>query len=157
MSGADQVTAFSIAIITDTHIRPEKGYRHTVYPSGLLANGRSRHVVSQINQLAPDLVIHLGDVVHPIPVLSAHETSVQIARDLYQALKSELHVVPGNHDVGDKPNTWVPAPMVTENSHEIFEKNWGKSFFSFDFLACHLILFNSPVLNTGFPLEVEQR
>ena len=149
--------AFSFAVMADSHIRLEKGYHHTVYPSGLLANGRSRHVVKQINQLAPDLVIHLGDVVHPIQALSEHETSVQIARDLYQHLKSKLYIVPGNHDVGDKPKTWVPAPMVHEKSHETFEKHWGRSYLSFDHQACHFILLSSAVLNSGLRLETDQR
>ena len=148
---------FTFVVLSDAHIRLEKGYRHTVYPSGQLANGRNRYVVDKINQLAPDWVIHLGDVVHPIPALAAHETAVQIARDLYQRLKSRLYVVPGNHDVGDKPNTWVPAPVVSEKHHEVFEKYWGKSYSSFDHRDCHFVLINSPVLNSGLRQEKDQR
>jgi 3',5'-cyclic AMP phosphodiesterase CpdA len=149
--------AFSFVVMSDSHIRLEKGYRHTVYPSGQLANGRSRYVVDKINQLIPDFVVHLGDVVHPIPALAVHEAAVQIARDLYRRLKSRLYVVPGNHDVGDKPNAWVPAPAVDQENHEVFEKHWGRSYLSFDRRDCHFVLFNSPVLNSGLQREKDQR
>lgn len=121
---------FNFVVLADSHIRLEEGNRHAFYPSDQLANARNRYVVQKINQLAPGLVVHLGDVVHPIPSLPTHETAVQMAHDLYQHLESSLYVTPGNHDVGDKPNAWVPAPGVNEQSHEVFEKYWGQSYSS---------------------------
>ena len=151
---------FTFAVLTDSHVRLEKGGRHDFYPSDQFANARNRYVVQKIKQLAPDLVIHLGDIVHPIPALPTHETAVQVARDLYQDL-SKLYVAPGNHDVGDKPNAWVPAPGVDEKSHEIFERYWGPSYLSFDYpddhQGCHFVLINSLVLNSGLRREKDQR
>ncbi len=147
---------FTFVVVSDTHIR-EKDDPHTFYPSDQLANGRNRYVVEEITQLAPDLIIHLGDVVHPIPALPAYENTVQIAYDMYRGLESKLYVAPGNHDVGDKPNAWVPAPTLDEKSHETFEKYWNKSYSSFDHQDCHFVLINSPVLNTGLAQEKEQR
>ena len=148
---------FNFVVLADSHIRLEEGDRHAFYPSDQLANARNRYVVQKINQLAPDLVVHLGDVIHPIPALPTHETAVQMAHDLYQRLESRLYVTPGNHDVGDKPNAWVPAPGVNEQSHEVFEKYWGQSYSSFDYQDCHFVLINSPLLNSGLEREKDQR
>jgi len=123
---------FKFVVIADSHVRPEEGSREDYYPSDKFANARNRYAVQLINKLGPDFVIHLGDVPHPIPALPTHEAAVQVARRIYQRLSPKLYVLPGNHDVGGKPNSWVPAPAVIEDSHEIFERYWGKSYFSFD-------------------------
>jgi hypothetical protein len=152
-----EVKTFTFAVLADSHVRLEKGGRHDFYPSDQFANARNRYVVQKINQLAPDLVVHLGDVVHPIPSLPTHETAVQIAHDLYQCLESKLYVAPGNHDVGDKPNAWAPAPEVNEKNHDIFARYWGQSYSSFDHQDCHFVLINSPALNSGLRPEKDQR
>jgi len=149
---------FIIAVLADSHIRiEEKGDGYDFYPSNQFANARSQFIIQKINQFNPELVFHLGDIIYPIPALPTHEDVVQKAYDMFTKLTSKLSVVPGNHDIGDKPNAWVPAPAVTENSHTIFEKYWGKTYSSFDYENCHFILINSPVLNSGFQLETEQK
>ncbi|MFX0199052.1 MAG: metallophosphoesterase family protein [Candidatus Hodarchaeota archaeon] len=148
---------FTFAVLADSHIRLQMGNGYDVYPSNQFANARNRYVVDKINQFNPEFVIHLGDVVYPIPALPTHENAVQLAQNLYQHLKGKFYVVPGNHDIGDKVNAWVPAPAVTEESHKIFEKYWGRSFLSFNYEDCHFVLINSPVLNSGFQLEKEQK
>jgi len=151
------MSTFTFAVLSDTHIRLENGSRHTVYPSDRLANGRNRYVVKEIVQLAPDLVIHLGDVVHPIPALPVHENAVQIARDMYQCLDGKLYVVPGNHDIGDKAKAWVPAPELDGQSYRVFESYWNSTYLSFDHQGCHFVLINSSVLNSGLVQEKEQQ
>jgi len=149
---------FTFAVFADSHIRLESGSNgYDFYPSNAFANARSRYIVQKVNQFDPNLAIHLGDVIYPIPALSPHETAVKMAHDLYSQIKSPLYVVPGNHDIGDKPNAWVPAPAVTEDSHKIFEKYWGKSYASFDHEAIHFVLINTPIFNSGVSLEKEQR
>jgi len=149
--------AFTFAVLADSHIRLQTGNDYDFYPSNQIANARNYYVVAKINQLNPEFVIHLGDVVYPIPELQTYENAVQLAQNLYQRLKSKYYVVPGNHDVGDKANAWVPAPAVTEESHKIFEKYWGKNFSSFNYEDCHFVLINSQVLNSGLQLENEQK
>ncbi|MFQ5399541.1 MAG: metallophosphoesterase family protein [Anaerolineae bacterium] len=148
---------FTFIVVTDAHIRLDTDSQSGDYPSNQAANGRNRRVVQQINQLKPDLVIHLGDFVHPIPALPAFEPAMQTAYALYQDLDADLHVLPGNHDIGDKPDAWVPAPAVTEESHTVFERTWGLAHASFDHKGCHFILLNTPILNSGLPREVRQR
>ena len=149
--------AFTFAVLADSHIRLQTVNGYDFYPSNQIANARNCYVVAKINQLNPEFVIHLGDVIYPIPALPTNENAVQLAQNLFQRLKSKFYVVPGNHDVGDKVNAWVPAPAVTEESHKIFEKYWGRSFLSFNYEDCHFVLINSPVLNSGLQLEKEQK
>jgi calcineurin-like phosphoesterase family protein len=148
---------FVFALVADSHVRLEEGRDgYDFYPSNRFTNGRSRFAVSRLNQVGPDFVVHLGDVVYPIPALDSHETAVRTAFDLYGDLDCRLFVVPGNHDVGDKPNSRVPAPGVSESSHVVFEKYWGRAFQSFDHGGAHFVLVNSPVLNSGLEMEREQ-
>jgi predicted phosphodiesterase len=150
-------TSFTFAIVTDSHIRPESESSHGDYPSNRLANGRNRFVIEQLNQLAPDLVIHLGDFVHPIPGMPAFQPANQLARQMFAELDAPLRAIPGNHDIGDKVNAWVPAPAVTEISHQAFERFWGPTYSAFDHHGRHFVLINAPVLNSGLALEAEQR
>jgi len=148
---------FQFAVIADSHIRPPSGEAEGGYPSNRHAAARNRHVVDYINRLAPDFVIHLGDIVHPIPALPNHADAVALARDIYAGLSADLHVLPGNHDIGDKPNAWMPAPVVDATSHGIFEKHWGAPYQSFDHRDCHFVLLDTPVLNSGLPQEQKQK
>jgi predicted phosphodiesterase len=151
-------STFSFAVMADSHIRlPKKSSGPDDYPSNQFFNARNHYVVKKINQFAPDFVVHLGDITHLIPALPDFENAMLMAKDIYRDLDSRMYVLPGNHDVGDKPNAWVPAPAVTEGSHEIFEAIWGRSYQSFDHGDCHFVLFNSLVLNSDLQRERDQR
>ena len=47
--------------------------------------------------------------------------AVEQLKLLARELDAKLYVIPGNHDVGDKPVAWMPAGTVTTefvNQHE---------------------------------------
>ena len=58
---------FTIAVIADTHMNQEEYGSTSPYETNRVANARTRHVVQELNRLGPELVIHLGDLVHPVP------------------------------------------------------------------------------------------
>ena len=70
---------------------------------------RTRCVVAQLNALEPDFVIHLGDMVHPVPSQAGYAAAARRFHALFEALQMPLHLDSGNHDVGDKPIAWTPA------------------------------------------------
>ena len=148
---------FHIAVISDTHIRHEKDKSDHCYPSDQYANRKNRFIIGQINKLAPDLVIHLGDIQHPIPALPTHEATVITAQTLFRQLNCKMVVVPGNHDVGDKPHAFAASPIVSRQTHMIFNKYWGPSYHAFDFCNCHFVVVNSSILNSGIALERTQQ
>ena len=149
---------FSLAVVTDSHVRLETDDPQNLYPSDKYANDKNRYVVDQINKMDPDLVIHLGDIPHTIPSSENHDQVMRNAHSIYRGgIKSEFHVVGGNHDIGNKPNAFTSSPSIDERSHEVFEKYWGATYSSFDYEDCHFLLLNSSVLNSGLALEAEQR
>ncbi len=148
---------FQFAVIADSHIRLPDSSEEGGYASNRLTIERAEYVVCCLNQLQPDFVVHLGDLVHPIPQLSNHEEAVQKARAIFSQINAKFYTLPGNHDIGDKPNAWLPAPVVTEDSHHIFAKRWGPLYQSFSAKSCHFICLDTLVLNSGFKREQEQR
>lgn len=95
---------FQFAVIADSHIRLPNASAEGGYASNRLTIERAEYVVNCLNQLQPDFVIHLGDLVHPIPQLSNHEEAAQKARAIFSKIEAKFVTLPGNHDIGDKPN-----------------------------------------------------
>ena len=150
--------SFKVVVITDSHVRLETADPQNIYPSDNLANAKNRYAVKRINELNPDLVIHLGDITHTIPDADYHEKVMRNALETYKKrLKSPFHIAPGNHDIGDKPHAFAASPTVDEKSHEVFERVFGDTYSSFDFKGCHFVLLSSPVFNSGLAIEKKQR
>ncbi len=148
---------FCFAVIADSHFRVEGDDPQASHPSDAGHNDRNRRAVAQLVAARPDHVVHLGDVPHPVPGLAAHHTALALARQTYAALGSvPLTVVPGNHDVGDKPRPWANAPGVALDKHQVFTQAWGAPYGSFDHKGVHFVWLDTPILNTGTALEMDQ-
>ncbi|MEQ1565588.1 MAG: metallophosphoesterase [Myxococcota bacterium] len=145
-----------IAVIADSHFHPAGRPTQAAYPSDAEFNARNAAAVARVRAAAPDLVIHLGDVVHPIPGLPEHERALGVARQTYAELGVELLVVPGNHDVGDKLHPWAPAPSVSDAKHAVFRRWWGEPWWKVEFRGLTLVGLDSPLFNSGLPLEQAQ-
>jgi hypothetical protein len=148
---------FSFAVIADTHTRPEEGDLSSPWRVNELANDRCRYVTALLNHLRPAFVIHLGDVVHPVPALPTYGAAAQAALAIFADLDAEIRYIPGNHDVGDKPFKAMPAAKVTDDGVALYERYFGALFSAFDYSDCRFVLINSPVLNSGLSSEEEQR
>ncbi len=148
---------FQYAVISDTHIRLPDAVEEGGYASNREGVERAEYLVRCLNSLRLDFVVHLGDLVHPIPALDNHEAAVEKAQQIFSAVQAKFYALPGNHDIGDKPNAWLPAPVVEEHSHHVFTKYWGPLYQSFTIDPCHFICLDTPVLNSGFEREHEQR
>ena len=95
-------------------------------------------------------------MVNPVPELPS---LVDAAKEFHQPtakLEAPQHRMPGNHDIGDKPVTWMPAGMVNSNHIALYREHFGKDYYSFDFETCHFIILNSSLINSGDPAEAEQ-
>lgn len=148
---------FSFAVIADTHTRPEEGDSSSPWQVNALANDRCRYVTALLSQLQPAFVIHLGDVVHPVPALPTYADAAQAALAMFAGLDAEIRYIPGNHDVGDKPFKAMPAAAVTDDGIALYERYFGAPFSAFDHGDCRFVLINSPVLNSGLAGEETQR
>jgi len=148
---------FRFVVIADTHVNQEEGKTSSPFAVNALANARTRFVLEEVNRLAPPFVIHLGDIVHPVPELPSYAVAARRFKRLAEALKPPLHLVAGNHDMGDKPVAWMPAGNVTEEFVELYRKIFGRDYYAFDANGCHFVIVNAQIINSGFDCEREQR
>lgn len=147
----------TFAIIGDTHVKPESGDQSAPWKVNEAATARARWISREIERYRPDFIVHLGDLVHPVPELSTFGEAVDLTKRIFQPFHNRLHVIPGNHDIGDKPNRAMPAKMVRDEWIELHEKNFGPSYFSYDRDDCRFVFINDPVLNSKSPIEAKQR
>jgi 3',5'-cyclic AMP phosphodiesterase CpdA len=114
--------AFSFVQISDTHI----GFAKEANPDVM---GTARTAVERINAQAPDaaLVLHTGDVTH-----LSRASEFDAAAELLKGLKpTELHLVPGEHDVLDSAHTAFLDRYGAASR--------GKGYYSFDHQGVHFI------------------
>ena len=155
---------FTFAVIADTHVDREGFPSASPFPVNELSNARTRYCFEDVKRLqdelgdmTPEFAIHLGDVVHPIPALPAYVTAANDAHDIMDRLQIPMYLVPGNHDVGDKPMEYAPAGVVRNEYLTLWEEHFGAQYQSFDHGDCHFVTINTPVINSGLALEAEQR
>ncbi len=142
-------------VIADTHVRSDLADPGEFAANALLA-GRNRHAVQIIEAVEPEFVIHLGDVVHPVPGSPEHSEANDLALDAYRPLDVPVYFVPGNHDVGDKPYGWVDAPASSSAGYAAFTERFGPRYQSFTREGCRFVLIDTPILNSGRVAEAEQ-
>ena len=147
---------FDIALVSDTHVNEKEDFSTSPYPANGEANPRARYVFQQINQGNAQFCIHLGDMVNPVPELPSYVDAADNFHQLAAELTMPLHLMPGNHDIGDKPVTWMPAGMVNSEHISLYRKHFGSDYFSFNHENCHFVIINSPLINSGDPAEKEQ-
>lgn len=146
----------TFAVIADSHFHAPGGEAQAAYPSDASFNARNAVAVAVLVRAGPAFVVHLGDVPHPVPGLAAHADALTVARATYLPLQAPLYVVPGNHDVGDKPHPWAPAPSVSPEKHATFSSWWGPPWWCVERDGVRIIGVDTPVLNSGLGLEAEQ-
>ena len=136
-------------MLGDTHVEPHA----EPLPR---SNRRVRAIVAMINAHRPDLVIHLGDLVHPPPGLPGHAPAIAAVKEILAGLEAPLHVLPGNHDIGDKPSPWMPAKAVRADWLEAHNAAFGATPAIVDHGDISLLLLNAPLLNSGLAAEAVQ-
>ena len=151
-----ETSGFRFIVIADSHIRPPD-QEIDAYPSNALMVQRNEYVVELCNRVDAAFVVHLGDIVHPLPVEDTHSEAIDLAHGVYEKSRHAMHFVPGNHDVGDKPNAFVAVPAVADDNYPVYEEAWGPSFYSFDVEACHFVVVDAQLLNSGLEREGRQR
>ncbi len=155
---------FSFALIADTHVDRDNQPSSSPFPVNALANARTRYCVADINRLgremgpvAPRFAVHLGDLIHPVPSMPSYAAAADDFHRIVRDLDIPLHVIPGNHDVGDKPVDWAPAGVVRDDYLELWNQLFGAQYQAFEHGGIRFILINAQIINSGLDLETEQR
>ena len=156
---ADGSPLFTFVVVADTHVNEEERMSTSPYATNHLSNPRARHVFTEIAAMhpAPRFVVHLGDIVHPVPSLPAFHDAVVNFKAIASQLPVPLHVVPGNHDVGDKTVDWMPAEQVCDDYLATYREAFGADFHAFDEGGVRFVMLNSLLLNSGLADEARQR
>jgi predicted phosphodiesterase len=148
---------FCFAVIADSHLNPEGSPNTSPWRTNRLANDRNEFVVHELNRLQPAFVVHLGDIVHPLPAHPAYQPAANTAKRIFGQLTRPLYLLAGNHDIGDKPLDWMPADCVTEDSVRLFRETFGDDWGAFDHGGCRFVRLNSSLLNSNLAFEHEQK
>ena len=138
-----------LALMGDSHIEPDTDPMPR-------SNRRAAAIVARINAEPFDAVVHLGDVVHPLPSMPNAAAAWRSAETILQELRTSLHVVPGNHDIGDKSLDWLPAKAVRTEWARAFAQRFGSTCRALDRGPLRLLFLNAPLFNSGLQLEAEQ-
>lgn len=154
-----QEPLFSFVVVADTHVNESDNVSSSPFETNHLANERARFVFEDIAQMEPQpkFVIHLGDIVHPMPALPTFMQAVDQFKSISSQLRCPLHVLPGNHDVGDKRIDWMPADQICEPHLNAYRQAFGKDYYSVDLEGIRCVLINSLLINSGLDAEVEQK
>lgn len=148
---------FTFAVIADSHVNPSDTSSSSPWQVNSLANRRTARVVDELNRHDLAFVMHLGDMVHPVPSQQGYDTAADRFKTIFDELAAPLYVVPGNHDVGDKPIAWSPAQSVTEEFVARYRAHFGDSYYAFDHGSRHFVVLNAQLFNTGFASDLVQR
>lgn len=139
-----------IAVIADTHIEPE----HEGHVPR--SNRRARAAVGWIQALQPDLVLHLGDVVHPLPGLADQDAAFDAAGRIHAPVPVPMLVTPGNHDLGDKPNPAMPAAPARDAWAAGWVGRIGPLWQAHRIAGCRILLLCASLLGSGAASEEAQ-
>lgn len=150
---------FSFVVVADTHINEQDGVSASPYETNRLANDRARHVFQDIAAMDPPprFVVHLGDIVNPVPSLPTFHDAVARYREIAEPVSVPVHLVPGNHDVGDKCVDWMPAGQVCDSYLKTYRESFGNDYYAFDEGDLRFIVINSLLLNSGLADEARQK
>ncbi len=150
---------FSFAVVADTHVNEAEERSASPYETNARANGRARHALAEIATLepAPAFVVHLGDIVHPMPGLPVFGEAVRRFKEIAAPLRMPLHLVPGNHDVGDKAVDWMPADIVTSAYIAQYHDAFGEDYYAFDCGPLRGVVIDALLIKSGLPEEAAQR
>ena len=146
---------FSFVVVADTHVNQSEEASTSPFLTNRLANARARHVFHDIARLqpAPAFGVHLGDMVHPLPSMASFGDAVARYHALAALAKVPFHVVPGNHDIGDKNVSWMPADKVCDEYVAVYRQAFGKDHFAFEHHGIRFIVVNALLLNSGLAGE----
>ena len=133
----------SIIVISDPHLSPTHGFFWDNWCRACEA----------ANRLAPDAVIVSGDLCINGPDSDAE---VAFAGQALGLLRSPVHAIPGNHDVGDEPPGQEADQIIDAHRLQRWLSVFGADRFAFDAGGWRVLGINAQLLGSGLPQEGEQ-
>lgn len=150
---------FSFAVVADTHVNESDTSSQSPFRANILTNDRARHVFNEIAAMnpSPDFVVHLGDMIHPVPNMPGYDEAARKFKEIAAQVAIPVHLVPGNHDIGDKTIDWMPADIVCNEYVTKYQQTFGKDYYAFKHADLHFVILNALLFNSGLRGEEEQK
>ncbi|WP_340530048.1 metallophosphoesterase family protein [Cupriavidus necator] len=148
---------FRFVVVADTHVNQSEENASSFFPLNRLANQRAAQAFHAATRYEPSFVIHLGDIVHPIPSHPGFHQAADNYRQLAGTLNCPVYLTPGNHDVGDKPWPLAPVGQIVPEFMAAYEREFGPQWYQWRHEDCHFFVLNTSLLNSGLPEELEQQ
>jgi hypothetical protein len=146
-----------LAVLGDTHFILDAEAYAVEFDSVRTWPDRATHALRCAAALHADVTVHLGDLSEEPPHHADHEASRDLACDRLRDAGLDGSVfVPGNMDIGDKPDPTMWTPPVSEATLSWFHERFGSSWHSRDANDVHLVFINSQILNGDLPAAIEQ-
>jgi hypothetical protein len=145
------------AVVADTHYLPDPGDRPVEFESRRRQAARAEQALRLTAAIAPDFVVHLGDLAQLVPEGSGFAEAIAAAVAQLERCGVQPKFVAGNQDIGDKPDPTMPTAPVTPATLAAYHARFGRSWHSWSAGPLHCIALNSQIMNSGLPEEAEQR
>ena len=134
-------SAARVLVVADSHLserNPEAGRNWSA-------------VVAHVEAVAPDLVIHVGDITADG---AHHPEDLDHARDQLARIEAPVHVLPGNHDLGDNPFGAPPEDVIDatrlDRYRQVFDADrWCVEVGAWRLLGIDTQLFDSGLADDG--------
>jgi 3',5'-cyclic AMP phosphodiesterase CpdA len=153
---------FSFAIVADTHLTVEENLSFESGDDnyGMKLAAKYEDLIARVNAMKPAFVVHLGDITDPVPVHPEFVVSAQAFHKSSDIFDMPYHMVPGNHDIGEKLHPALPIindkVSITTRAIEQYEQHFGRQRYSFEVEGCLFVVINTMLLNSGLEEEQEQ-
>jgi 3',5'-cyclic AMP phosphodiesterase CpdA len=132
-----------IIVISDPHLSPTHGFFWDNWC----------RTCEMVNRCEPDAVIVSGDLCINGPDSDAE---VAFAARALGLLRSPVHAIPGNHDVGDEPPGQEADQIIDAHRLQRWLSVFGADRFTFDAGGWRVLGLNAQLLGSGLPQEAEQ-
>lgn len=148
---------YRFVVIADTHVNEADDRAQSFFALNRLANGRAAAAFRAAAALKPAFVMHVGDIVHPIPCSPGFEAAVCNYREMEKAFECPVYLTPGNHDIGDKRWPLAPVASIEPDFIRDYERAFGPQWMEWEHGPCRYFSLNTSLMNSGLPDEARQR
>lgn len=126
-----------IAQISDTHLSGSKPWFRQNFD----------RIADHLTTERPDIVVNTGDLALDG---ADHDADLDAAISAHQALGMQVHLLPGNHDVGDHPDVARRQPADAERLAR-YRRIVGEDYWTIDIPGWRLLGLNALILGSDLP------